>query len=351
MKNKILVLFLVSVLACTKEKSPPVFGGQPQSLTVLTPYLAEFTAAVSGDDVTYQWQKNVGGQWTDIPGAVSYIYKVSATAAVDGAQFHLVAHNSAGTITSDPATLTVRKISDCRVATAAFSPRYLHTYSYDASGKLIKEDILDNSTAKTVSLTYTYNDQGKVAKIACPKWTDTFVYDSYGVAQSASRTDISGKTLYVDTYSWTTNTFQTLLPTAALLPGNVGPFLLRYRFSGNNIVWFKAGPTSDTTQYDYSRYLDYDTQPSPEYLLYVSTGGSLVPIYFEGQTETITDNPFFYDPKPVNNYRTVLNQAGSPMLSFTFTYNASGAPTIRNKKQFGSAVGNDEVFTYINCKN
>ncbi|HBK89029.1 MAG: hypothetical protein U0289_07715 [Cyclobacteriaceae bacterium] len=351
MKNQFIMLALVMAVACKEKESPPVFTSQPQSLTVLTPYLAEFTAAVSGDGVTYQWQKNVGGQWTDIPGAVSYIYKVSATAAVNGTQFHLVAHNSSGTITSDAATLTVKKISDCLMATAAFSSRYLHTFSYDAAGRLVKEDILDNSTAKTISLTYSYNDQGKVSKISCPKWTDTFVYDSYGVPQTATRTDISGKTLYVDSYSWTTNTFQTLLPTAALIPGNQGPLLLRYRFSGNNLLWFKMGLASDTTQYDYSRYVDYDTQPSPEYLLYVSTGGSLIPIYFEGQTDNITDSPFFYDPKPVNNYRTVLNQAGAPSQSVSFTYNASGAPITRTKKQFGSTVGNDEIFTYINCKN
>jgi hypothetical protein len=115
---------------------------------------------------------------------------------------------------------------------------------------------------------------------------------------------------------------------------------------------FKGGPASDTTQYNqYTRYIDYDTHPSPEYLLFVSTGGSLVPTYFEFPSEPMTDNPFFYDPKSVNNSRTVLDQGGAPSLSFTYTYNASGAPTIRTRKQFGSAVGTDEVFTFTNCKN
>lgn len=351
MKKQIVLLLLVCLAACGKKESAPVFTSQPQSLTVLTPYLAEFTASVTGDGVTYQWQRNVGGTWTDIPGAVSYIFKVTATSSNNGTQYRLVAHNTAGTIPSDPATLTVTKISDCLVATAAFSGRYLHTYSYDASNRLTKEDITENSTGKVVSLSYSYNDFGKVSKIVSPKWTDTFVYDSYGVAQTMTRTDASGKTLYVDTYTWTTNTFQTLLPTAGLLPGNQGPVLLRYKFSGNNTLWFKGGPASDTTQYDYSRYVDYDTHPSPEYLIFVSTGGSLVPTYFEGANELVTDNPFFYDPKPVNNPRTVLNQTGAPALSYTYTYNASGAVTVRNRKQFGSTVGNDEVFTLINCKN
>lgn len=349
MKNQFSMMILLLAMACGKKESPPVFVSQPQSVTVLTPYLAEFTTNVSGDGVTFQWQKNVGGTWTDIPGAVSYIYKVSATFALNGTQFRLMARNSVGSIPSDPATLTVTKLSDCMVGTAAFSTGYLHTYSYDASNRLIKEDILENSSGKIVTLNYIYNDQGKVSKITSPKWTDAFVYDSYGGAQTMTRTDISGKVLYTDVYNWTNNSFQTTIPTAGLIPGNQGPLALRYRFMGNNISWLKIGPSSDTTQYNYFRYVDYDTHPSPEYLLYVSTAGSLVPTYFEGTG--FTDNPFFYDPKSVNNYRTQLDEKNAPQRSLTYTYNTSGAPTVRNSKQFGSTVGNDEVFTYINCKN
>ena len=64
-----------------------------------------------------------GWPMDDIPGAVSYIYKVSATAAVNGTQFHLV-YNSSGTITSDAATPHGKKDKRLPDGHSCFSSRY-----------------------------------------------------------------------------------------------------------------------------------------------------------------------------------------------------------------------------------
>ena len=53
---------LLWLFACKEKESPPVFTS-PSVLDSPHASLAEFAAAVSGDGVTYQWQKNVGGQW------------------------------------------------------------------------------------------------------------------------------------------------------------------------------------------------------------------------------------------------------------------------------------------------
>src|SRR5206468_3389612 len=64
-----------------------------------------FTVMANGTaPLTYQWQKN----GTNIAGVTSASYTTSATTTSDsGSTFDVVVSNSAGTATSNPATLTV----------------------------------------------------------------------------------------------------------------------------------------------------------------------------------------------------------------------------------------------------
>ena len=83
----------------------PSITTQPASLTVVVGQPAVFTVAASGSPApTFQWRKN----GIDLPGATSASYSVAATAAGDnGALFSVVVSNSAGSVTSSAATLTV----------------------------------------------------------------------------------------------------------------------------------------------------------------------------------------------------------------------------------------------------
>jgi len=57
--------------------------------------------------LSYQWQR-LNGTWGDIPGATGASYTTPATVLEDsGTQFRCVVSNSAGTATSNAATLTV----------------------------------------------------------------------------------------------------------------------------------------------------------------------------------------------------------------------------------------------------
>jgi hypothetical protein len=65
---------------------------------------ASFSAAVSGYPLNYQWSKN----GTPIPGATEDIYTTPATAFADNSStFTVSISNSLGTVTSNPASLTV----------------------------------------------------------------------------------------------------------------------------------------------------------------------------------------------------------------------------------------------------
>jgi len=83
----------------------PSITTQPNSLTVTSGQTATFSANASGTaQLGYQWQKN----GTPIGGATLASYTTPATTTTDsGAQFSVVVSNSAGSVTSNNATLTV----------------------------------------------------------------------------------------------------------------------------------------------------------------------------------------------------------------------------------------------------
>jgi hypothetical protein len=83
---------------------------QPTNQTVAPGSTATFTAAASGNPTpTVQWQvsTNGGSSFSDISGATSPTYSFTASAADNGKQFRAVFTNSAGTATTNAATLSV----------------------------------------------------------------------------------------------------------------------------------------------------------------------------------------------------------------------------------------------------
>src|SRR5215813_4897342 len=83
----------------------PSISTKPANQAVTVKQTATFTmAATSTAPLTYQWQKNGAA----VSGATSASYTTPATTSADnGAQFVVVVSNSAGSVTSNAATLTV----------------------------------------------------------------------------------------------------------------------------------------------------------------------------------------------------------------------------------------------------
>src|SRR5437762_3969921 len=89
-------------------KPPPVAPSittQPMNQTVTAGQTATFTVVATGTaPLSYQWQKNT----TAISGATSASYTTPATTSADNsAKFVVVVSNTAGSVTSNAATLTV----------------------------------------------------------------------------------------------------------------------------------------------------------------------------------------------------------------------------------------------------
>ena len=88
--------------------APPAISTQPAARTVTAGQTATFSVAATGTGtLAYQWRKN----GTNISGATSSTYTTPATVSADNnAVFTVVVSNSAGTVTSSNATLTVTSV-------------------------------------------------------------------------------------------------------------------------------------------------------------------------------------------------------------------------------------------------
>ncbi len=112
----LILVLLIAAAGCGGSYSSGGGGGnapyitaQPANQTVTVGQAATFSVTATGTaPLTYQWKK--GGSM--ISGATSSSYTTSATVISDnGAQFTVVVTNSIGSVTSNPATLTVNSAS------------------------------------------------------------------------------------------------------------------------------------------------------------------------------------------------------------------------------------------------
>jgi len=101
----------------TPAQAAPKLVSKPAANVQVTGQPASFRAVATGKPpMTYQWQKND----VDIPGATADWYTTPPTTSADnGATFRVIATNASGSVTSDPATLTVNAAPAGPAITAA----------------------------------------------------------------------------------------------------------------------------------------------------------------------------------------------------------------------------------------
>ena len=137
----------LSLLAGCGASSPtpqttaaPTISTQPSNQTITAGQTATFSVVATGTaPLIYQWQKGT----TPISGATSASYSIPATTPADnGSQFKVVVSNSAGSQTSNAATLTVN---------AAVASTDVRTYHNDVArtGQNLTETLLNTSNVNS----------------------------------------------------------------------------------------------------------------------------------------------------------------------------------------------------------
>jgi len=182
----------------------PSITTQPASQTVTPGQSASFSVAATGTaPLSYQWRKN----GTAISGATSSSYTTPATTSADnGAQFTVVATTTAGSVTSNAATLTVNPAPAPGIQVSPASINFGNTVVGSSLSQVL---IITNTGTSTLSITQ--------------------------VAQSGAAFTVSGFSLPLNV-----NPGQQTTITVAFLPTSIGA-------SAGNISIVSNAPTSPTS--------------------------------------------------------------------------------------------------------
>lgn len=154
-------------LTINSQAVAPVITTQPASVSVIQGQTATFTVVATGTPTpTYQWKKN----GTTISGATSASYTTSATTLSDNnTQFTVVVANSAGSVTSEAAILTVKEpvIAPAIVtppASITVTEGQTATFSVVASGTQPSYQWTKNGNPIQGATTSTYTTPGTIAQ-------------------------------------------------------------------------------------------------------------------------------------------------------------------------------------------
>ena len=99
-----------SAAKLTVRAAGPTITKQPGNQTVTAGSKATFTVTATGDGLTYQWQVNKTGTWSNCTstGYNKATFSFTAKASYSGWQYRCVISNADGSVTSSAAKLTVR---------------------------------------------------------------------------------------------------------------------------------------------------------------------------------------------------------------------------------------------------
>ncbi len=126
--------YTINLSAETPEIKVPVITSQPQDVTVKDGETATFTVVATGTDLTYQWERDKGKgfeKWGGIYGKSASFTTGVLSKGCNGYKYRCIVSNSAGSVTSDSATLTV--IDD---ATPPSETTYIITAAAGANGSI-----------------------------------------------------------------------------------------------------------------------------------------------------------------------------------------------------------------------
>jgi len=195
----------------------PSITTQPVNQTVTAPGTATFNVIATGTPVpTYQWMQEALGAttFTPISGATGASYTTPATTIANNAtSYECVVTNSAGSVTSNPATLTVsvpvnvyvkaiNYNANGQITQIQYGNGTVTAYTYDPLSFRLMRIYTTNAQALLVQdLNYTYDSSGQVLSIKdnVNTATQSFTYDALNRLLTAQNGIYGSKTYAYDT--------------------------------------------------------------------------------------------------------------------------------------------------------
>ena len=282
----------VATLTVMPAPVPPSIDTQPVSVAVTEPAAVTFSVVASGDaPLSYQWRRNDA----NINGATSASYTLNTTSvADDGAVFDVVVSNPHGSVTSQPATLTVEaapvppqidtKPADVTVtepAAAAFSvvasgdaplSYQWRRNGVNINGATSTTYVLDPTSVADSGATFDVVVNNPHGSITSPAATLTVnsntppvaVDDLYSVASGGAISTIAGldgvlaNDSDVDGHTLTATLIEDVLNGTLTLSAD-GSFV--YTHSGNDAISFELSPGAGNSlvEYGIATAIDGDT--------------------------------------------------------------------------------------------
>ncbi|MBN1984473.1 MAG: immunoglobulin domain-containing protein [Chitinivibrionales bacterium] len=176
-----------ALLTVSKAVIPPQINTHPSDQKVIEGNEAGFQVVATGTDLKYQWKK--GG--VDIPGATQSTYKFKTTLADNGTSFACVVFNSADTVESNSAKLSVDKLIvpptiSAQPQNATVKKGESATFTITASGTDIQYQWYKNGTEVSGATTNTLTipnttEQDNNATIKCSVKNSVGSVESNGV--------------------------------------------------------------------------------------------------------------------------------------------------------------------------
>jgi hypothetical protein len=184
----------------------PTFTTQPSNATITEGQNAQFGVAVSGAPApTLQWQvsTNGGSSWADISGATNAIFDVlGATLSQNARQFRAVATNTAGSVPSQAAMLTVHAAQGAKAfgtatliesgSTGAGRPRIAFAPNGDAMAVWMQQSdgvYFHIWANRYTAATNTWGTEALIGPGAGDTWDPRIAIDSHGNALAVWQQD------------------------------------------------------------------------------------------------------------------------------------------------------------------
>ncbi len=298
----------------------PVVTQQPQNQTVGVGTAATFTVSATGGDLSYQWESAPAGSSTFSPigGATESSYSTPATTLdQSGTQYMCVVSNTAGSISSNAATMTVVATPP---STHFVTSTSLGTPRNNFSGWVGMKITVGGSPVTVSSL----------GRIVAPGNAGSHAVK---IVSASNSQDVSGGSISVSTSGGTVGSFAyALLPAPVTLNANTAYYVVSQETSGGD-AWYDVNTTIQTASIasETTGVYSYD---GASYNFYGSANQSYGPVDFL-YTIILTQPVVTQQPQ---------NQTVGVGTAATFTVSATGGDL---SYQWESAPAGSSTFSPI----